>query len=257
MTSDDRRDFLAEVAWLHHAFGLNQDEIARRFDVSRSSISRALAEAQRQGIVQVVVTVPMRREARLAAELGARLGVAATVGIRMGGEPAHLAAARAAARVMERIGDGGDATLALSWGRTLAAAAGLVRPRPTAGVRVVDAVGHPGPSALTPTVDVTRAPAAALGATVVHLPSPAFVEAGPSLAALLASVPVRHALEVARGADVTFVSVGVAGEGSLLLAEGLIGPAAMAALLAAGAAGEVMGRWIGASGEGLAVPGLE
>ncbi len=257
MTPDSRRDLLTEVAWLHHEFGLTQDEIARRFDVSRSTISRALADAERLGIVQVVVTVPMPREARLAAELGARLGVTATVGTRVAGEPPHVAAARAAARVMERIGDGGGVTMALSWGRTLAAAAGLVRPRSTTGVRVVDAIGHPGASAVTPTVDVTRALAAALGATVVHLPSPAFVAPGPSLAALLTSEPVRHALETARAADVTFVSVGVAGEGSMLLGEGLIGADAMAALVAAGASGEVMGHWVDAAGTGLATPGLE
>jgi len=257
MTGDDRRDFLAEVAWLHHEFGFTQEAIARRFDVSRSSISRALADAERQGIVQVVVTVPMPREARLAADLMRRLSAPATVGLRVSGEPSHLAAARAAARVMERIGDGGSVTIALSWGRTLAAAAGLVRPRATTAVLVVDAIGHPGASALTPTVDVTRALGAGLGANVVHLPSPAFVTSGESLAVLLATEPVHQALATARAADVTFVSVGVAGAGSLLLGEGLIAPEAMAELLAAGAAGEVMGRWIDSSGVGLPVPGLE
>ena len=158
---------------------------------------------------------------------------------------------------MERIGDGGNVTIALSWGRTLAAAAGLVRPRATTAVRVVDAIGHPGTSALTPTVDVTRALGAALGAGVVHLPSPAFVTSGESLAILLATEPVQQALATARSADVTFVSVGVAGEGSLLLGEGLIAPDAMAALLAAGAVGEVMGRWIDATGVGLPVPGQD
>lgn len=254
---DDRRDFLAEVAWLHHEFGLNQEEIARRFDVSRSSISRALADAERLGIIQVVVTVPMRREARLAAELGARLGVTATVGARAGEEPPHLAAARAAARFIERIGDAGHATLAVSWGRTLAAAGAMIRPRATTGIRVVDAVGHPGESAVTPTVDITRTLAAALGASVVHLPSPAFVAPGPSVEALLGSDPVRRALELARAADVTLVSVGVAGAASMLLAEGLIPPAAMSQLLAAGAAGEVMGRWLDHDGRALPTPGLE
>jgi DNA-binding transcriptional regulator LsrR (DeoR family) len=254
---DDRRDFLAEVAWLHHEFGFTQEEIARRFDVSRSSISRALAEAERLGVIQVVVTVPMRREARLAAELSARLGVAATVGARAGDEPSHIAAARAAARLIERIGDAGNATLAVSWGRTLAAAGGMVRPRATTGIRVVDAVGHPGESAVTPTVEITRALAAALGASVVHLPSPAFVAPGPSLEALLQSEPVRRALELARAADVTLVSVGVAGPGSMLLAEGLVSPSAMAELLAGGAAGEVMGRWLDHDGRGLPAPNLE
>ena len=253
--TDDRRDFLVEVAWLHHEFGLTQEEIARRFDVSRSSISRALADAERQGIVQVVVTVPMRRESQLGAELAARLGVVASVGARVGDETPMMAAARAAARVLERIGDAGHATIAVSWGRTLATTAGLVRPRSTIGIRVVDAVGHTGTSALTPTVDVTRTLAAALGASVAHLPSPAFVDPGPSYDALLGSEPVRRALDEARGADVTLVSVGVVGEGSLLRTEGLIEASVMAAIVGAGGAGEILGRWFDAEGREVPAPG--
>ncbi len=252
----DRRDFLAEVAWLHHEHHLTQDEIARRFDVSRSTISRALADAERQGIVQVVVTVPIRRESRLAADLAARLGVAASVGVRVGTESSAAAAARAAARLVERVGDAGGATLAVSWGRTLATMAGMVRPRATTAVRVVDAVGHAGGERMTPAVEVTRTLAAALGASVVHLPSPAFVAAGSSYDALAASEPIVRALGIARAADITLVSIGVAGEESQLHVEGLVDGPAMAHLVAAGAAGETLARWYDAAGGEVAAPGL-
>ena len=254
--TDERRDFLAEVAWLHHEYRLTQEEIAGRFGVSRSTISRALADAERLGIVQVVVTVPLRREVRLAADLAARLGVAAGVGIRVADESPILAAARAAARLVERVADVGHTTIAVSWGRTLAATAGLVRPRTTTGVTVVDAVGHAGGEGLVPAVEVTRSLAAALGASVVHLPSPAFVQPGRSLEALTGSPAVRQALETARAADVTLVSIGVAGDTSLLRAEGLVDESAMAGLLAAGAVGEILGRWFDAAGREVIADGL-
>jgi DNA-binding transcriptional regulator LsrR (DeoR family) len=254
--TDDRRDFLAEVAWLHHEYHLTQDEIARRFDTSRSTISRALADAERQGIVQVVVTVPLRRESRLAADLAAHLGVSASVGVRVGDEPPRAAAARAAARLVERIADAGNATIAVSWGRTLAATAGLVRRRTTTAILVADAVGHAAGGRMIPAVDVTRTLAAALGASVVHLPSPAFVTPGASLDALLGSDPVQHALVVARNADVTLVSVGVAGDASLLLAEGLIDREAMDRLVAEGAVGEILGRWFDAAGREVEAQGV-
>ena len=250
--TDDRRDFLVEVAWLHHEFGLTQEEIARRFDVSRSTVSRALADAERQGIVQVIVTVPLRREARLAADLEERLGAIATVGLRIGDESGTAAAARAAARLVERIVAAGPVTIAASWGRTLAAAAHLIRPRAIPGVVVVDAVGHAVAEGLVPAVDVTRTLAAALGASVVHLPSPAFVAAAASRDALLASAPVDRALRIARAADVILVSVGVAGETSLLIREGVVAVAQMDRLVRAGAVGEILGRWYDAAGREIA-----
>jgi DNA-binding transcriptional regulator LsrR (DeoR family) len=253
--NDPRRDLLAEIAWLHHGYRLTQEEIARRMGVSRSTISRALADAERLGIVQVVVTVPLPGEARLAAELGRALGVTATVGVAADGEPEMLAAARTAARLVERLADAGPATLAVSWGRTLAATARLVRPRATRGIEIVDAVGHPGGHGLVPTVDVTRALAAALAAPVTHVPAPAFVPGGPSHDALLASEPVAAALARARAADVTLVSVGVVGDDSLLAAAGGVDRAQMEVLLQRGAVGEILGHFYDAAGHDVDVPG--
>ena len=252
--TDERRETLVEVAWLHHEYGLTQEEIARRLDVSRSTVSRLLADAERAGIVRVVLTEPMRGESRLAADLAMRLGMTAAVGGRAGHEAPPIAAARAAARLIERIADAGSATIAVSWGRTLAATASMVHPRVTHGITVVDAVGHAGGEQMTPAVDVTRSLAAALGATVVHLPSPAFVSPGASRDALLGSEPVRRAIEIARHADATFVSIGVAGQGSRLVDAGLVSTEAMHALLAAGARGEILGHWFDAAGREMQLP---
>jgi DNA-binding transcriptional regulator LsrR (DeoR family) len=258
---DPRRDLLAEIAWLHHEYHLTQEEIAGRLGVSRSTISRALADAERLGIVRVIVTVPLAREARLAAELSNALGVTVTVGASTEGEPPMLAAARAAARLVERVADAGPATLAISWGRTLAATARMVRPRATHGLEIVDAVGHAGGEGLVPTVDVTRALAGSLDAALTHIPAPAFVDPGPSLDALLASEPVARALERARAADVTLVSVGVVGADSLLAAAGGIDAAQMAEVASRGAVGEILGHYYDATGrdvtrEGIGVVGL-
>jgi len=254
--ADDRRDLLVEVAWLHHEYRLTQEEIARRIGVSRSTISRALADAERLGIVRVVVTEPLRHEARLAAELATGPGIAATVGIRVGDEAPRHAAARAAARLVERIADAGHSTIAVSWGRTLATTAAMVRPRTTVEVGVVDAVGHAGGERMTPAVDVTRSLGAALGASVVHLPSPAFVDDGPSYDTLVASAPVRRALGIARTADATLVSIGVAGPDSLLVEEGLIDAETAAGLVEEGAVGEILGRWYDAAGREVDAPGF-
>lgn len=245
--SDDRRDFIAEVAWLHHGYHRNQEEIASRLGVSRSTISRALADAERLGIVQVTVTVPMPRETQLAAELSTRIGVPATVGVRLA-EDASSAAARMAARVIERIADGGDATIAVSWGRTMTEVAGFVRPRATSGLTVVDAVGHAGGTGMIPAVEVTRRLSVAFAACAEHLPAPVFLPDGRTREAIVASKPVSRVLQLARAADVTIVSVGVVGGASLLVSGGLIDSATMDRVVGAGAVGEILGWWFDADG---------
>ncbi len=249
----EHREFLVEVAWLCHEYGLTQAAIAARFGLSRSTISRALSEAEALGIVQVVVTEPMPGQARLAEALRLRYGIMAHVGARLGDEDGTIGVARATARLIERAVAIGRVTVAASWGRTLARAAHLVRPRRTTGVVVVDAIGHVSGGEIAPAVDVTRALGASLGATVMHLPSPAFVDSRSSLQSLLSSRPVETALEVARSADMTLVSVGVVGEDSLLLQAGLVSAETMHAIVEAGGVGEMLGRYYDSSGHALGV----
>lgn len=253
---EDRKDFLVQVACLHHEYHLNQEAIARRFGVSRSTISRALSESERLGLVQVMVTEPMPREAHLAEAIRERYGVTAYVGMRLIDEPGQAAAARVMARLLERVAAAGDLTIAASWGRTLAQAALLVRPRRSSGITIVDAIGHTVGDQIAPAVEVTRALATAFAATAVHLPSPAFADSSASLEFLLGSPPIAHALAAARGAQLTLVSVGVVGDDSLLRQAAVVSPSVMDALVREGAVGEILGRYYGRDGSVVGTPPL-
>lgn len=246
----DRQEFLVEVAYLRHQHGLDQQAIADRFAVSRSTISRALSDAQRLGIVQVVITRPAPREARLADRLRDRYAIAAHVSARVDGEPSLEAAARGTARLIERIAAAGPLTIAASWGRTLARAAQHVR-RQAADITIVDAIGHARGEQMAPAIDVTNALAAMLGTSVVHMGAPAFAASPAALKFLLASPPVERALGLARSADVMLVSAGVTGEESLLCQEGLVTNDAMADLVRRGAVGEILGRYFDAAGRAV------
>ncbi len=252
----ERRDFLIEVARLHYELGMNQETIAKRFSVSRSTISRALNEAEALGIVEVTVTEPAPLEMKLGEAIRDRFGISAQIGMRLVDDSSMVTAARAGARRIERLAVGGHQTVAVSWGRTLAIAAHLVRPRRTTGVVIVDAVGHASGKDMAPAIEVTRTLASALGAEAVHLPSPAFADSMASLQFLLASPPVEQVLRLARAADATLVSIGVVGEDSLLRSDGLVDAHVMREIIARGAEGEILGHYFDAAGREVEEPSL-
>jgi deoxyribonucleoside regulator len=254
----ERHDRLVEIAWLHHEYGMTQEAIALRMGVSRSTISRALRDAEVMGIVQVTLTEPLPRELQLSEQLAATLGIVAHVGTRSSGDEdlaGEMVAGRTAARLIERIASAGHLTIATSWGRTLSVAARSVRRRRTEGVVVVDAVGHASGGEIAPALDVTRDLASALGATAIHLSAPAFADRA-SIAFLASSRPVEQALELARSADVVLTSVGVAGSDSLLVAEGFVDNPTMERLVAAGAVGEILGWYYDRAGRPVTDPSL-
>lgn len=253
---DDRRAFLIQVACLHHEYHLHQEAIAERLGVSRSTISRALSEAEQLGLVQVTITEPLPKEARLGETLRERYGITAHVAMRLTDEAGAQAAARVGARLIERTAAPGDVTIAASWGRTLARAARAVRPRRASGVTVVDTIGHAIGEDMAPAVAVTRTLASAFGGDAIHVPSPAFADSGASLAFLLGSAPVAHVLDLARQASLTLVSLGVAGRDSLLLHAGLVSPAVMDGMVRAGAVGEMLGHYFRADGSVIRRPSL-
>jgi DNA-binding transcriptional regulator LsrR (DeoR family) len=252
-----RRELAIRVAWLYHDRGLTQQEVADRLGLSRSTISRILTEAERDGIIRVIITQPLPQTAQLAEALIERYKLAgAIVGPALDDEPPGVAAASAMARRLEGIAASGSVTIAAGWGRTIALSARETRPLPTSRVVLVDAFGHTTTDDTTAAVEVTNTLARKFDAKVMHVPSPGFAPSADIAKSFLASPPVVRALTRAKSADVILVSIGVIGPESLLLNEGFITSEAMDDLVAAGAVGEVFGWYYTADGTPVPTEGL-
>ncbi len=252
-----RQDLAVRVAWLYHDRHLTQQEIADRLGLSRSTISRVLTEAERDGIIRVVITQPLPESARLAEALIERYELAgAVVGTALDGESPALSAAIATARRLESIAASGSVTIAAGWGRTIALSAGETRPIPTSDVIIVDAFGHTTTDDTTAAVEVTNTLARKFDARVMHVPSPGFAPSTEIAGTFLSSPPVARALKKARSADVLLVSVGIIGCESLLVAEGFMTEEAMNEVIEAGAVGEVFGWYFDADGNSVEAPSL-
>src|SRR6476620_3501010 len=70
-----RAELLAQVAHLYFEKGDDQSAIARRLHVSRSSISRLLTQARRQGIVEIRIHYPLALAREMGDVLCERLGL--------------------------------------------------------------------------------------------------------------------------------------------------------------------------------------
>ncbi len=249
--NDERRELMVRCAWLYHESGLTQEEIAGRLGVSRSTVSRALSQAGREGIVEVVITEPYPDALRLETSLSERLGIAAVVGMVGPGEEPGQAAGRAAARRLEAIVTPGDVSVAIGWGRTLARMIPFLRRRKTRRVRIVGAIGHSVAAYGLAVGAVVRDVGAAFGAETHVLPAPLY-SAGRGLTdALSQNVAVAETLDLARRADVVFTSIGRAEATNPLVAEGMLTPEAMAELLDRGAVGDLLGNFIDRRGRAL------
>ena len=253
--SNLRREQTIRAAWLYHQRGLNQQAVAHRLGVSRSTVSRLLADAERDGIVRVTVTVPLPEAADLVEQLVDTFDlVDATVELTLDDELPREAAAAAMANRLERIVTGGSLTIAAGWGGTLGAAAQRTRVMHTSGVTLVDAFGHTPAAHIATAVEVTNTLGQKFGAAVTHIPSPGFAPTADIAANFFESESIATALNAARNADMVMVAVGVVGGESLLLEAGYMEASTMDELIAAGAVGEVFGKYFDADGHDV-MPG--
>lgn len=254
MDGVDQLDQAAQAAWLYYEHGLNQEEIARRLAVSRSTVSRLLTLARTSGIVEITITRPLPQVTSMEVALLERfpLQLAVVEPLTDGDDPMS-AAARAGARFLSRRVRS-LSVVGVGWGATIAAVARLVPVMPVPSVTLVDVVGRPqGEDSL---VAVSRILGRAWSAEVVTVPAPAFA-ATPEMYAQLSSTPVvEDALVRAREADVILLSIGSMGSDSTLAREGIVAKGMLKQLRAMGVVGDLLGHFYDRKGHEVTVSDL-
>lgn len=258
-TTADPADLLTvRVAELHYDGNKTQDEIGALLGITRWKVGRLLARARDEGIVRIEIVHPRARRLGLERDLCERFGLDGAVVV-----PVPADAGELGERVAQAAADHLSAlrpvprTLGVSWGRTLDAIAGHLDEGWATNVTVVQINGgvslnrRPGTAAHTAATIAQRA-----NGQVVLLPSPAILERVETRRAIEADRTVAGVLELAGGASAYLYSAGVADATSVLVDSGYLTAADVAELVRKGAVGDVVGRYIDASGN-IADPGLD
>lgn len=238
---------LVRAAELYYEHDKTQDEIGSLLKVTRWKVGRLLARARDEGIVRIEIVHPRARRLSLEHELCLRHSLRDAVVIPGDDElPGRLATAAAdyltALRPVPR-------TLGVSWGRTIARLAEALTEGWAVGADVVQINGGVSLSSRGGTAAASAmAIAEKAGGSATLLPSPAILERRETRLAIEGDRTVAAVLERGAAASAYLYSAGAADSSSVLVESGYLEPAEIEALVARGAVGDLVGRFIAADG---------
>lgn len=253
MARGDSDELLAvRAAELYYDDNLTQDEIGTRLHLTRWKVGRLLAAARESGIVRIQIVHPRARRVRTEGELRARFGLRDAVVVSSAGEPdgeeLRRRVAQAAADYLAALSPM-PATLGVSWGRTMNDVAQCLAPGWARGIDVVQINGG---LSLADGVGNAAATVTAIAqkgfGTAQVLPIPAILERPEITRGLERDRGIVGVLGRAASASAYLFSAGVASADSALVRSGYLSEAEVSRLVARGAVGDVVGRFIDARG---------
>lgn len=256
-------NLLVRLAWLYYVAGLNQEEIAKRLHLSRFKITRLLAQARDRGIVKISLDPRSAETLEIAERLSSVYGLTECIvtpplgGVGAEGEDkAREAVGIAAAGFLaRRLQASEPLTIGLSWGRTVAALVAAFPAMSKPDTRFVSLMGSLSRTARSNPFEMAHALAQACGGEAYVLPTPYLVDSEADFAVVMNQSIVREAIAVGVSADFFISSFGVCSRDSFIYRRGLIGDAEIDELIAAGAVGDMLGKFFDADGR-LVASGL-
>lgn len=244
------RDLMIEIAWNYYHDGLNQNEIADRLGVSRSTVVNQLQEVRARDYVQISLTSSVFEHHELAETLCERFGLQSALvvpGGAVGEQDALLRTARGAANWLPGLLQPGD-RLGVSWGQTVFEVAEAIHQTLIEGLTVTQLVGSRstpyGFEAETCSSNMARR----LGAHCINLHAP-LVLSDPNLTERLKAEPVIHdQLNAVNECNKTIFAAGSCRPDSHVVSSGVVNVDQLNWYIGRGAAGVICGRFIDGDG---------
>ncbi len=249
---DASTDLMTSAARLYYLDGLGQHEVAAILGVSRSTVSRLIAAARERGIVRISIDPYEPRARDLERRLRERHDLHHAVVIKTvapGIESVRRAVGFYAAPALVAM-IAPETTIGVTGGRTLGEAIRFMTPvDPVPGVGVVQLMGHVDPTARRMDApELGRQLSQRFGGSFSTLTAPAFVPDRPTRDVFLAHEQIRTLWRRFETLEVAFVGIGTLEE-SMFAERGVLDRADRARLRAAGAVGEICGRFFDRDGQ--------
>ena len=212
MAADNEdRKLIYKVAKAYYDDSLTQQEVARTFHLSRVKVSRLLARARRERLVEITIHPPIETTAQMERELAERFGLKDAIVAMLRDDSRQSvidAVGHAAAGYLMRTLGGGE-TVGLTWGTAVLSVVNALQSVRLPDVKVVQLVGGVGPpQANTHGTDLARRMAQAFGARPHLLHAPGVVKSELVRDGLITDPQVSEPLRLAESSDIALVGIG-------------------------------------------------
>jgi len=255
---DQRLAILAQVASLYYEDGMNQNEVAAIMGYSRSHISRILAEARREGIVEIHVHHPLERVAALEQRLVDQFGLQEVRVLKSNGVPysqmLRRLGALGAGLLAQKVNP--NSILGISWGTALYEVGNMLAPIDYPDVKVVQLIGSA--TSRDHQVDgpgLARAFSMQFGGQYYTMPAPWLVGDKQIRDALMKERRMQEVLDLTKKVDIALVGIGTVDPRlSSLVRAGYLSIEEAEQIQAMGAVGDVCGHYFDIQGNLMEIP---
>jgi DNA-binding transcriptional regulator LsrR (DeoR family) len=252
-----RLDDAARAGWLYYVAGNNQEQIAKKLNVSRQTAQRLVSLSVSEGLIKVRLDHPIGRCMELAEKLRQRFALDLVEVVPSDPDSSSTitgVAQAAAAEIERRLRAPRPTTMAIGTGRTLKAAVDQLPQIDCPQHRLVSLTGNIASDGSAWFYNVIFSMTETIKARIFPMPLPVIASSREEREMLHQQPVIRQTLEIAAEADITFVGIGDLGPQAPLFVDGFIPEAELKALQKAGAIGEIVG-WA-FDGQGKLIDGL-
>lgn len=237
------------AAWLYHAFGLTQNEVAEQLGIGRSTVIRLLDEARQRGEVKFSIEEASGELIELSLKLERALGLDEAIVVPAPAQSDRTSAAIGLAVgkfLSETISDG--MSIGVGWGRTLSAALTSFNPPKRSGVRVMSLMGGAVEAQFANPFEFSWRLATALQAECFLFPAPLVVDSAETKRRLMEDCGINRLTALASSLDLAVVSAGDISEQSGSLVRNLIAGEDTRELLRLGCVADIMCNFLDSAG---------
>lgn len=211
---------MIQIAKMYYQREYSQQQIANKLDISRSTVSRILKQAEAHGIVKIEVIDPFENVEKLAQTIKKRFRIKHCIVVQVSDykdEVIKKTIGKAAAKYVKQIVQDGD-IIGASWGTTLYQVARQLEPKNVQNVTVVQLNGGVSYSeANTYAIDILNYLGNAFNTVPHYLPLPAVVDHVVVKQAMVSDRHVHKVLELGKKANIAMYTVGETSDDSTLI----------------------------------------